>query len=163
MEPGRMPFPAARHAVSDVGTPGDQRPGDRTRPHPQVGGLFRCSQPRIRQVRSRPVRQVRRRHLRDVSQEAIAAQDARQAHGGRSGQCAVPPRRTTCTVIASISKGAHFVVPAALQPAACADRACLEADTPPGNPQSVLRYPGRCARGRRRMLRAMAETQFCAA
>jgi len=85
-----MPFPAARHAVSDVGAPGDQRPGALPCPHSQVGGLFRCGQPRLRQVRSCSVRQVRRRHLRGIPQEAAAAPDTRQAHGGRPGQRAVP-------------------------------------------------------------------------
>ena len=163
MESGRMPFPAARHAVSDVGAPGDQRPGALPRPYPQVSGLFRCGQPRIRQVHSRPVRQVRRRHLQDIPQEAVAAQVAHKAHGDRPGQCAVPPRRAVSADAASISKGSHVVVPAALQPAACADRARLEADTPPGNAQSVLRHPGRSAHGRRRVPRSMAETQFGAA
>lgn len=158
-----MPFPAARHTVPHGGAAGDQRPGAPACPHPQVGGLLRGGQPRIRQVRSRPVRQVRRRHLREVPQKAVAAQDARQAHGDRPGQCPVPPRRVVGAVAVSISKGSHVVVPAALQPTACAHRARLETRTPLGNTQPVFRHFGRFAQGSRRVLRPLAETQFGAA
>lgn len=158
MELRRMPFPAARHAVSDVGTSRDQRPGTFPRLDPQVGRLLWRGQPRIRQIRSRPVRQVRRCHLWGVPQETVAAQDARQTHGDRARQRALPSRGAVGASAASISKGSYFVFPSALQPTARASRACLEADAPPGNPQSVLRHLGRSTHGGRRVLRAMAKT-----
>ena len=103
-----MPLPTARHAMPDVGAAGDQGSGVDACPHPQISGLFRGGQSEHRQIHPRHVREVRRGHVREFSEETPAASLARQAHGCRSGQRQIPPRHPSPT-IAGIGLGASGI------------------------------------------------------
>jgi len=155
-----MPLPATRHPMPDVGAAGAQ--GSRVDPcaHPKVGGLLWRGEPGQREVYSLHGREVRCPDVRGVPEEAAAASLARQAHGCRAGQRQIPPCRVAGTLAAEIPPGAHAALFAAVQPAAGAHRARLEARAPNGDAQPLLRYVGRTARRHRAMLRSLATSQF---
>ncbi len=158
-----MPLPTARHAMPDVGTARGQGSRADACARPQIGGLLWCGQFEYKEIHTCHVREVRRSHLRELSEEAATASLAQQAHGRRAGQCQVPPRRTSQAIAAEISIRAQLAVSTAVQPAVGTNRAGLEADPSNGYAQLLLRNPGRRAQSSRAMLRPLATTQFGAA
>jgi hypothetical protein len=125
-----MPLPTTWHPLSDVGAVRGQ--GSCTDPcsHPQVGSLLRRRQLEHKQVRPPHVRQVRRGHVRDLSEDASAASLPRQAHDDCAGQFQVPLRGTAQALASEISHRAHLAVSAAIQSAADPHRASLEVGPP---------------------------------
>lgn len=154
-----MPLPAARDAMPDVGAARGQGPGLAPCAHPQVDGLLWRSQSEQRLVRSLHVQEVRCPDVRGLPEKAAAASRTRRTHNHRVGQCQIPPCQTAEAMAAEISQGPHAPVPAALQPAAGAYRAGLEAGSPDGHAQSYLPHVERTARYGWTMLRPLAETQ----
>lgn len=158
-----MPLPAAWHAMPDVGTARGQGSGADACAHPKIGGLLWCGQSQYRKIHTRHVRKIRRRYVRELSEEAPAASPAQQAHGDSAGQRQVPPRHTSQALAAEISHRAQFAVSAAVQSAVGSHRAGLEAGPPHRHAQPLLRHVERTARCGRAMLRPVATTQFGAA
>ena len=158
-----MPLPAAWHAMPDVGAARGQGSRADACAHTQIGSLLWRGQSEHGQVRTRHVREVRRRDVRDLSEEAPAASFSGHAHGGRARQRQIPPRNTAQAPAAEISRRAQLAVSTAVQSAIGAHRAGLEAGPPHGYAQPFLRHPGRIAHCGRQMLRPLATTQFGAA
>ena len=154
-----MPFPTTRHTVPDVGAPGGQRPGAIPCAHAQVGGLLRGGEFEDGQIRPLDVREIRRPHVRNFPEEAVAAPLARQAHGHRARQCPIPPCHIIGAPVTRIPEGIDPVVLAAIQPAAGSHRAGLEAGAATGHTQPVLRHSGRIATRSRIMFRLLAKTE----
>ena len=159
MEPGRMPFPTTRHTVPDVGAPGGQRPGAIPCAHAQVGGLLRGGEFEDWQIRPLNVREIRRPHVRNLPEKAVAAPLTRQAHGHRARQCPIPPCHIIGAPVTQIPEGIDPAVLAAIQPATGSHRASLEAGAATGYTQSVLRHSGRIAPRSRIMFRLLAKTE----
>jgi hypothetical protein len=158
-----MPLPAAWHPVPDVGAARGQGSGADACAHPQIGGVLWCSQSEYRQIHTRHVREVRRPHFREFSEEAPAASLARQAHGGRPGQRQMPPRNTAKALACEVSGRAQPAISATVQSAAGSYRASLEAGPAHGNAQPILRHLGRTARSSPAVLRPLATIQLSAA
>lgn len=159
MESGRMPLPAARHALPHVGSARGQRPRINPCPHTQIDSLLRRGELGNREIRIQPMRHVRCQNIRIISQSAAAPTHARQAHGDRLGQRPVPPRQVTRAIPAKASQGTDPLISAAVQPAVSADRTRLETHPTPGHPQQVFRNAWRCTCGCAAMLHTMAKTQ----
>jgi len=85
MEPGRMPLPAARNALPDVGA--SRRQGSSGYPcaDAQVYRLLWSGQPAHGQICSFSVHQVRCQNLRGFSEETAAASLTEQKDGDRFG------------------------------------------------------------------------------
>ena len=158
-----MPLPAAWHAMPNVGAARDQGSGADACAHPQIGSLLWRGQSEYRQVRTRHVREIRCRYVRDLPEETPTTSFSGHAHGGRARQRQVPPRNTSQAPAAEISRRAQLAVSTAVQSAAGAHRAGLEAGPPNGYAQPFLRHIGRIAHCGRQMLQPLATTQFGAA
>lgn len=154
-----MPFPATRHTVPNVGAAGSKRPGAFPCAHPQVGGMLRGSKPEDGQIRQLDVREIRRTHIRNIPEEIVAAPLARQAHGHRARQCAIPPCHIVGATVAQIPQGADPAVLAAIQPAIGSHRAGLETGAEDVYTQPVLRHSGRIALRSRIMFRLLAKAE----
>jgi len=159
MELGRMPFPATRHTVPDVGAAGGKRPGAFPCAHPQVGGMLRGSKLEDWQICPLDVREIRRPHIRNIPEEIVAAPLARQAHGHRARQCTIPPCHIVSATVTQILQGVGPTVLTAIQSATRSHRAGLETGTAAGYTQPVLRHLGRIALRSRIMFRLLAKTE----
>lgn len=155
-----MPLPAAWHKVPDVGTTRDQGSGVDACADPQVSGLLWRGQSEHRQVYSLHLREVRRRHIRGLSEEALAASFPSQAHGDCAGQRQIPPCRASQTPALEISRRSFLAVSAAIQSAAGTYRTSLEISPPLGNTQSVLRHTGRSPSRSLNMLRPLENSKL---
>ena len=155
-----MPLPATWYPVPDVGTARDQRSGADACAYPQISGLLWCRQFGHRQVRTRDVREVRRGHIRDLSEEAAAASIPRQAHGRGTRQRQIPPCRASQAIALQVSRRPDATVSATVQPAVGTYRASLEVGSPHGNAQSVLRHAGRSALSGLNLLRPLETSKF---
>ena len=161
MELGRMPFPAAWHALPNVGAAGVERPGAIACAHSQVDGLLRGRQLAFRKIRIFPERAIRCGDVRSVSEKTLAASLTRYAHGDRAGQCPIPPCHFTGPAVTQIQESVDLAVSATVQPTIGSSRACVEAGTSLGDTQSVLPHLGRIGFCRRVMFRPVEKIQFC--
>jgi len=154
-----MSLPATRFALPHVGAAGDQGPHFAACADPQVRGVFRRRQLEQRPVRSHDVYGIQRRDFPTLSQAVAAPTNTRPAHDPCTRQCSLSSRQTPGAIPASLCQTAAAAVPAALQSATRPDRAGLETDPAPRNPQSLLRDAPRCPEGRQRLLRSLAQSQ----
>jgi hypothetical protein len=154
-----MPLPAARLPLPYVGTAGNQRSHPAARVDPQVRGLLRCGQSDHRPVRTHDVHRLQCRDLPGLPQATAASSKPRPSHDPRTRQRPLSPRHTPGSVSTSARSTPAGTVSAALQSATRPDRASLETGSPPRNPQSLLRYALRSARGRGRLLQSLAWTE----
>ncbi len=158
-----MPLPTTWNAMPDVGAARGQGPGVDACPDPQIGRLLWRGQPEHRQVRARPVREVRRDHLREFPEAVATASLPRQTNDRRARQRPVPPCRTASAIASQISQDSHLALPATVQPPTGTHRTCLEIGSPHDHAQSILRNLARSPRSRRAMLRPLADLEFSAA
>lgn len=157
MESRRMPLPTARFTSSYVDTARNKGSGLAACADPQVRGVLRRGELEHRQVCARYVRCVQCRNVQGVSQEIIAPPFSMQAHGGRSGQCPVSPRRVAGAVSAQIPQCSNNAVFATVQSATRTNRTGLEARPTNRHPQPVLRHPRRSAQCDRNLFRSLAK------
>ena len=154
-----MPFPATRHTVPDVGAARGQRPGADPCAHAQVGGLLRGGEFEDWQIRPLNVREIRRPHVRNLPEKAVAAPLTRQAHGHRARQCPIPPCHIIGAPVTQTPEGIDPAVLAAIQPATGPHRAGLETGTAAGHTQQVLCHIGRIALRSRNVFRMVEKTE----
>jgi hypothetical protein len=154
-----MSLPATWFALPHVGTTGNQGSHLAACADPQVCGLFRRRQLEHRPVRTHDVRDLQRRDLSGLPEATTAPTNTRTAHDPHTRQCSLPSRDTPCPVPTPARPTPASPVPATVQPATCADRARMETDTAPRDPQPLLRHASRRAQSRQCLLRSLASTE----
>jgi hypothetical protein len=158
-----MSLPTTRFALPHMGGAGDQRPDPAACADSKVGGLLWGRQFGHWTVRTNDVPHLQRRHLPEFSQTVAAPANAWTPHDPRARQRSLPSRKTAVPLPSSPCSTVAPAVPATLQPATGANRASVEADSAPGDSQSLLRNARRSAKSRQRLLRSLAQAQQGAA
>lgn len=154
-----MSLPATRFPLPHVGAARNQGPDPAACADPKVRGLLWCRQFGYRAVRTDDVPYLQRRNVPDFPQAVASPTNARAPHDRRARQRSLSSRKTPGRLSSSPCSTVAPAVPAALQPAIGSDRAGVEADSAPCYSQPLLRYAGRSAQSRQRLLRPLAKTQ----
>jgi hypothetical protein len=158
-----MPFPAARVAVSHVGSARGSRPDLDACLHAEIGGVLRCGQPEYRPIRQQVLPSLQRPDLRSVCAATAATPQTWQTNDRRARQCCIPPRSCAGSAAAEESACADISISAAIQPTTVVDRTGLEAHPAIGHAQSILRNTPSRSRGRYRLFPQMGTAKQRAA
>src|ERR1039458_2638940 len=154
-----MSFPATWFVLPHVGTTGNQGSHPAACADPQGRGLFRRRQLEYRPVRTHDVRDLQRRDLSALPEATAAPTNTRTAHDSHTRQCSLRSRDSPCPVPAPARPTPASPVPATVQPATCADRARMEIDTAPRDPQPLLRRSEEHTSELQSLLRSLASTE----
>jgi len=154
-----MPLSTTRLALPHVGTAGDQRPHPAACADPQVRGVLWRGQLEQRSVRAHDVQGVQRPDLPTFSQATAAPTSPTPTHDRGARQRPLSSCSTAGPIPARACSTPETSVSATLQSAARFDRASLETDSTPGDPQPLLRDPRRGAPGRQCLLRPLASAE----
>src|ERR1019366_2507870 len=130
-----MSLPATWFVLPHVGTTGNQGSHPAACADPQGRGPFRRRQLEYRPVRTHDVRDLQRRDLSALPEATAAPTNTRTAHDSHTRQCSLPSRDTPCPVPTPARPTPASPVPATVRSATCADRARMETDTAPRDPQ----------------------------
>lgn len=129
------------------------------RTNPKIRGVLRRRQLEHRSVRAHDVRGLQRPDFPAFPQSTAVPANARAAHDPCTRQCPSSPCATPGPVPASPCPTPAAAVPAALQPAACPDRAGLETDPAPRDARPHLRNAARRLEGRQHLLRPVVSAE----
>lgn len=159
VEPGRIPLPATRDQLPNVGTTGGQGSPSAACPDVPLHRLRRRGQSARRAIRPPHLRRNQRPDLPALPQTAAALSARPASHDRDARQCPLSSRRAAEALPAPARQRAATAVPAAPQPPACLDRSDLEAGSASGHPQPLLPNTRRCRQGGQRLLRSLASAQ----
>lgn len=158
-----MPLPAARFAMSNVGSTGREGSDSLACANAQVHRLLRSGQPAHWPIRSAHLPGVQCRDVSKLPRTTVASPDTAAPDDPRARQRSLSSCRSATSVSARTGSTAAALLPATLQSAALSDRARLEADSSLGDAQSLLPNARATRRGCQYMLRPLAAPERCVA